>query len=345
VLPEETAAVSSSVRQVSVVIPTHNRQRLLAMTLRSVLWQRGVDLEAIVVDDGSTDDTADVVRSVADSRVRLLSHGSPRGVSSARNRGIEDARGEWIAFLDDDDLWAPDKLATQVRAATETRATWVYAGAVKIDGSQRIIGGTPPPAPDVLIARLPRWNLVPGGCSGVIVARTALSLSGVFDPRLVNLADWDLWIRLGRTGPPARAGAPLVAYRLHGEQASLDDQLILREAELVEAKHRISLDWGALHHYLAHKCLLSGRRRDALKHFLRAAARGEARPAAVAVWSLLRARLPRRLRSSYRPPDPHGRWRDQASSWLAELGETPAAVAMERPNRSMRTGSNTSQDR
>jgi glycosyltransferase involved in cell wall biosynthesis len=315
------------------------------MTLRSVLWQRGVNLEVIVVDDGSTDGTSDMVESLSDSRIRLLRNGSPRGVSSARNRGIDGAGGEWIAFLDDDDLWAPDKLSTQLRAAAQVRATWVYAGAIKIDGSQRIIGGTPPPAPDLLIARLPRWNLVPGGCSGVIVARTALSLSGVFDPRLVNLADWDLWIRLGRTGPPARAEAPLVGYRLHRGQASLDIELILKEAELVEAKHETSLDWGALHHYLAHKCLLSGKRRKALEHFARAAMRGETRPVAAAVWSLFRESLRRRFPSvAYRPPDLHAGWRDQASSWLAELGRTPPTAAPQRSEPSMRTAPQTSQD-
>src|SRR5206468_7698389 len=81
--------------QVSVVIPTHNRRVLLVRTLRTVLWQREVDFETIVVDDGSTDDTADVVTRMADPRVRLLRHRTPQGVSAARNYGIDEARGRW----------------------------------------------------------------------------------------------------------------------------------------------------------------------------------------------------------------------------------------------------------
>src|SRR5829696_624334 len=98
--------------EISVVVPTHNRSGLLAQTLRSVLWQRGVDLEVLVVDDGSTDDTAEVV-----------------------------------AVLDDDDLWAPDKLARQLAAAQATGRSWVYTGAVNIDDDLRVLGGMPPYPP------------------------------------------------------------------------------------------------------------------------------------------------------------------------------------------------------
>jgi glycosyltransferase involved in cell wall biosynthesis len=312
--------VTASNALVSIVIPTHNRSRLLTTTLRSALWQREVDLEIIVVDDGSTDDTPDLLRSVGDPRVRLLRHDPAQGVSAARNKGIEDAGGEWIAFLDDDDLWAPTKLARQLRAASDARSTWAYAGAVKIDEAERIIGGTPPPAPRDVMARLPGWSLIPGGCSGVVVARTTLARTGVFDLRLVNLADWDLWIRLARTGPPSFTNQPLVGYRVHTGQSSLDVGLILREAAILEEKHGTTVDRGALHHYLAHKCLLSGRRRDALEHFARAAMKGQARQVMSAGWSLAGGRVRRRFPSiPARPPIAHIGWRQQASPWLSEL--------------------------
>ena len=108
---------------VSVVVPTRNRSALLALTLHSVFRQQDVDLEVIVVDDASADDTAAVLRTIADPRLRLIRHETSQGVSAARNRGAAQARGEWIAFLDDDDLWAPAKLALQLRAARASGAS------------------------------------------------------------------------------------------------------------------------------------------------------------------------------------------------------------------------------
>jgi glycosyltransferase involved in cell wall biosynthesis len=318
--------VTDSSTLVSVVIPTHDRSQLLTRTLRSALWQRGIDVEIIVVDDGSTDDTAAAVRSVGDPRVRLLRHDPAQGVSTARNRGIEEARGGWIAFLDDDDLWAPSKLARQLQAARDARSTWVYAGAVKIDQAGRITGGAPPPVPREVMARLPGWSVIPGGCSGVLVERATLDHAGVFDTGLVNLADWDLWIRLARSGPPSCADEPLVGYRIHSGQSSLDIGLILREAAILEEKHRMTIDRGALHHYLAHKCLVSGRRREALSHFVRAAMQGEARQVLRAGWSLARGRARRRFpMMPTRPPIAEIAWQQQASPWLSALTTTGTA--------------------
>src|SRR5262245_16886500 len=110
---------------VSVVIPTRNRASLLERTLRSVLAQRMGDLEVVVVDDGSTDDTTSVA-GAADVRVAVVRNQTPEGVSAARNRGIAAARGSWIAFCDDDDLWSPEKLTLQLDAAQRAGAHWVY---------------------------------------------------------------------------------------------------------------------------------------------------------------------------------------------------------------------------
>ena len=305
---------------VSVVIPTHNRRDFLETAIRSVLWQRDVEFEAIVVDDGSTDGSAQMLAGIRDPRVRVLRNETADGVSAARNRGIDEARGEWVAFLDDDDVWAPDKLARQLAAAAKAGATWAYAGTVKIDPASRIVGGTPPPPPSTVMALLPRWSIVPGGCSGVIAARTVVVSVGGFDDRFVNLADWDLWSRLASTGSPGCADRPLVGYRFHTRQASLDVDLILREAGLLETKIGTTLDRGALHHYLAHKCLLAGHRGRAVEHFVRAAAAGEVRSVTAAVWSLVRERVGSGSTPRSRRSDHDGAWRSEAASWLADLG-------------------------
>jgi len=92
--------------EVSVVVPTHNRSALLAMTLRSVLRQQSVDLEVIVVDEASTDETSVMLAALGDTRVRVIRHDTPQWLAAARNHGAAEARGEWLAFIDDDDLYS-----------------------------------------------------------------------------------------------------------------------------------------------------------------------------------------------------------------------------------------------
>src|SRR2546421_12955356 len=100
--------------EATVIIPTRDRWPLLAVTLCGALAQEGVTLEVIVVDDGSVDQTPRRLAEVIDERVRVIRHPSSRGVAAARNSAIAAARGEWLAFLDDDDLWAPHKLRIQL---------------------------------------------------------------------------------------------------------------------------------------------------------------------------------------------------------------------------------------
>jgi glycosyltransferase involved in cell wall biosynthesis len=254
---------------VSVVVPTRNRSALLAMSLRSVLCQRDVDLEVIVVDEASTDDTQAMLAAIGDSRLRVLRHGSPQGVSTARNDGIEAARAEWVAFLDDDDLWAPEKLALQLHAARETGAPWVYVGHVNINMSHQVTGGAPPLPPGLLVAQLPHHNVVPGGCSGVMVSKRALSLAGHFDPRLQPLADWDLWLRLSQAGAPACVSQPLVAYRLHGSQMSLDAARVEAEFRMLSERNPHG-NPAILYRYLGWWALRVKNHREALRLFLRA---------------------------------------------------------------------------
>jgi glycosyltransferase involved in cell wall biosynthesis len=305
--------------EISAVVPTHNRRDLLQLTLRTVLGQRDVDLEVIVVDDASTDDTAAVVTGLGDPRIRLIRHDRPTGVSTARNHGAREAAGAWLAFCDDDDLWAPDKLARQLAAAAQAGRAWSYGGAVRIDPALRIMGGTPPPPPERLAERLPAWNLMPGGSSNVIVRAGMFSEAGRWDPALVNLADWDLWIRLSRLGLPAYVPEPLVGYRIHASNASANTVLVLAEAGLLDGRYGNRTDYGELHHYLAWVCLRSGRRRPAAGHFARAAAHGQVAGVARSLAGLVRGRA-RRWLGQPRPAADRA-WPEQAEAWLAPLRE------------------------
>jgi glycosyltransferase involved in cell wall biosynthesis len=317
---------------VTVVIPTRNRRGLLLLTLGTVLWQEGVRFEVVVVDDGSTDGTADMVEDLGDRRIRVLRNHAARGVSSARNKGIAEAEGRWIAFLDDDDLWAPDKLALQLRAAGEAGRSWAYAGSVNVTAEHRVIGGAPPAPPEIVAGGLVRRNLVPGGCSGVIVLADALDDVGVFDESLGFLEDWDLWIRLARSGLPAWVPRPLVGYRVHSGNTTRDTERLLSALALIEVRYGGPVDRLTFYRYLALASLRSGHRREALRHYARAAGLGDRhyllRDFVPEVWSVIGAALPgERLRSAGRRggrrPTPEMRnWWTQAKSWLELVPST-----------------------
>jgi glycosyltransferase involved in cell wall biosynthesis len=308
--------------EVSVVIPTRNRSRLLALTLRTALGQRAVDLEVLVVDDGSADDTAEMVAGLADPRIRLLRHDHPQGVSAARNRGIAEAGGAWVAFLDDDDLWAPDKLARQLEAAHQTGRTWVYTGGVNVDERLRVLDGGPPPPPDQVVQQLGRYNPVPVGASNVLVRADTLARAGRFDPGLRNNEDWDLWIRLARLGPPACVCQPLTAYRMHpASNAAADADRMLAEVAVLADRYRIPVDRAAQYRRAAWSCLRAGRRGQALRHYAAAVRAGDVTSAARAVAALLHpAPKASYLRRPFRGrAAPTRGWTTQAQVWLEQL--------------------------
>ena len=198
---------------VSVIIPTRNRRSYLLGAIESARRQEGAAVEIIVVDDGSTDGTERAVSAL--DGVRVIRHSTCRGVAAARNTGIAAAAGDWIAFLDDDDLWAPSKLRRQLDAAREAAAPWAYGTAIVIDEQQRVVEVHDAPSPDSIGDELTRYNAVPAGSSNVVVRRELLHATEGFDTALHHLADWDLWIRLTAAHLPARCCEQLVAYVRH----------------------------------------------------------------------------------------------------------------------------------
>jgi glycosyltransferase involved in cell wall biosynthesis len=305
----------------TVVIPTHNRSALLAQTLRSALNQRAVDLQVVVVDDGSSDDTPDVVARLQDRRVTLIRNERPQGVSAARNCGIAAASGEWIAFLDDDDLWAPDKLMSQLVAARRDARSWACSGSVTVTQSLEILAGAPPPTAESIVEQLPLRNVVPAGASNVVVRKDVLAEVGLFDLQLRHMSDWDLWIRLGQFGLPAVVREPLVAVRLHTSNASADTDAILCELDVVEARYAglrdgAPVDRPYVYRWAAWTYVRVGRRDRALRAYLRAAMAGDPASLGRAALALLDPALARRpLRRHL--PDPS--WEAKAAAWLREV--------------------------
>jgi glycosyltransferase involved in cell wall biosynthesis len=305
---------------ISVVVPTRNRSRLLQTTLLGILASRDVDLEVVVVDDGSTDDTQRCVAALGDPRVRVLRHDESRGVVTARNAGIEVADGTWLGFCDDDDLWAPEKLVEQLRAAAHSERRWAVAGAVgfEVDGTIRNVNN-PPTGPE-LTALLPWLNGIPGGCSNVVVRRDLLRDTGGFDPRLRVLADWELWIRLARREPPATVSSPLVGYRLHASNMSNDSRGVYAEFRLVEQlshdlRGGLPIEPHWFHHWVAHAALRARRRRTAAVGYARAATLADPKPLLASAAALMLSergwKQVRRLRNRRRPRPPAPPWLDE----------------------------------
>jgi glycosyltransferase involved in cell wall biosynthesis len=296
--------------------------------LISVLRQREVDIEVVVVDDASTDGTADMVSGLADRRLRIVRQTSPGGVSAARNRGIAEASGRWVAFLDDDDLWEPQKLALQLEAATRSSRTWVYTGDVNVDDDLRVLSAFAPPTPEQVIERLHRYNPVPSGASNVIVQAHALEEAGPFDPDLKRTEDWDMWIRVARTGPPAFVPRPLVAYRFHAANIAGDTIAIVEEADRLAARYGIPVDRPAMQRRAAWVALRAGDRRRALRHYARAVAMGDLRSAARAAVALVHPAVGSNRVFGLLPESPSDNARRrEAQEWLDDLSRLEATAS------------------
>jgi glycosyltransferase involved in cell wall biosynthesis len=283
-----------------------------------VLRQQSIEVEVIVVDDASTDDTPAMLAALGDARVRVVRHDKPEWLAAARNRGAAEARGEWMAFVDDDDLWAPDKLARQLDAARESGRDWVYAGAVNIEG-ERIVYSRPPLPPDRVVEALPRYNPIQGGGSNILVRRATWLRAGPFETRLRSGEDWEMSIRLAKLGPPAWVCRPLIAKRIHPSNMSLDTDEIVRAVRFIEGLHGTNADWARVRRWLAERHLRSGRRSAALVAFARAAATGQVCGVAADLSSLVRGSVERRFRIA--PPNGvrgADTWAAAAAEWLRE---------------------------
>jgi glycosyltransferase involved in cell wall biosynthesis len=257
---------------VSVVIPTHARCQILQRTLRSVLEQEDVDLEVVVVDDGSADGTPDMLAALTDPRVRALRHETPKGVGAARNAGIGVARGRWLAFLDDDDLWAPRKLVEQLRAVEQDgEARWSAVGTVTVDGQLRPLVRQPGLSVRDVRRLLLSDNQVPGGGSGVLAERALVVEVGMFDELLVQSTDWDLWIRLALASPVAFVPELHLAYVQHGANVSRFTGGMRADFDRIRDKYadersQLGVRWpdDYWERYIAETEMRSGRRREAL---------------------------------------------------------------------------------
>jgi glycosyltransferase involved in cell wall biosynthesis len=241
---------------VSVIIPTYNRGALLVEAVESALAQRRPPDEILVVDDGSRDDTAARMAAYGE-RVRYVRQANA-GPSAARNHGFRLARGEYLALLDSDDLWTPDRLERQLEVLQRHPETDVVFGREVLfsDGQpdldwnlhdpevRRVLAQTTGPLSPVL-PLLIRENVVP--TSTALFRRALLDRAGGIDESLRQAEDWDLWLRFALAGARfAHVPAPLCRRRMHDSNLIHDKEARMQATLAVLERHLPQLgDWRA----------------------------------------------------------------------------------------------------
>jgi glycosyltransferase involved in cell wall biosynthesis len=184
--------------KVSVIIPTYNRAYLVKRAIDSVTKQTFQDIEIIIVDDASTDNTENIIKTLNDKRILYIKHKERKGASAARNTGIENAQGEYIAFLDSDDEWLPQKLAKQLKVFNNSSRNLglVYTACMEIEDSKQKRTIIPRCRGNVI------ENLLVSNCVGYIVTalvrKECFNETGLFDEQLSCSEDWDMWIRIAQ---------------------------------------------------------------------------------------------------------------------------------------------------
>jgi glycosyltransferase involved in cell wall biosynthesis len=265
---------------VSVIIPNYNYAQYLPQALDSVVAQTYPNVEIIVVDDGSTDESHAILRKYRD-RIRLFQQ-HREGVSVARNRGAQESKGELIAFLDADDLWLPTKLERQVAKFIEDPDIGlVHCGWEAIDKSgvvsdPHLDGMDGWVAKELLLLRRPAVHVVG---SGAVVTRDVFEKIGGFDTRLSTSADWDFSYRVAISRRVAFVPEVLVQYRQHGTNMHANIRLMEHDTLLAFSKAFTSgnreiqqlrrQSYGNLHMILAGSFFRAGQKADFARHALK----------------------------------------------------------------------------
>ena len=237
-------------RLVSIVMPAYNAERYIAHSIRSAIDQTHPRWELIVVDDGSTDRTAEIVRSFlsADERIKYI-YQQNGGQASARNTGIRNSLGDLIAFLDSDDLWDSEKLALQIKRIEETKADLVFSDAFIFSVDENVQGGTTFSAicPQFIYGRYEGWdafkllfayNRIP--TLTVLTRKDVLHKVGLFDEdrKYQNCEDYDLWLNLAKHGAVFWGMKEKLAhYRRHASSMMNNDSRLLKPMVAVVRKH------------------------------------------------------------------------------------------------------------
>ena len=238
--------------QVSIIIPAYNAAKTIAETLDSVFAQTFSDFEIILINDGSTDETAAIVQRYDDPRL-LMFHYTNGGLATARNRGIQKAKGRYLIFLDADDLWTPNKLETHVNALVQAerenpKAAVVYSWSYFLDHqTQQCFHDRSVSHQGHVLREILQHNFITSG-SNLMVSRAAVEATGDFCQDFEGAADWHYWIRLAKQWDYVLVPERQVFYRQHATSMSSSVVKMEREQKMALEDQCLSLpsDWQAI---------------------------------------------------------------------------------------------------
>ncbi|MBW4427332.1 MAG: glycosyltransferase [Nostoc desertorum CM1-VF14] len=257
--------ISEKLPKISVIIPAYNSEKTIGHTIQSVLNQTFTDLELIVINDGSQDLTLKIVTQIKDPRIKVFSY-SNAGGNISRNRGLQRAVGEFVSFLDADDLWTPDKLQSQLKALQENATAQVaYSWTDYINTNDEfILSGKRVNVNGNVYENLLLNNFLENG-SNPLICRKALIKLGGFDESLSAAQDWDMWLRLASKFDFICVPSVQILYRISANSVSCN--LVRQEKSCLQVleraykerpsalKHSWNLSLANLYKYLVCKAL------------------------------------------------------------------------------------------
>jgi glycosyltransferase involved in cell wall biosynthesis len=225
------------VPKVSVIIPTYNRVEALGRAIKSVLAQNFQDFEIIVIDDAPQGYAQEVIASFDDQRIKYIRHDVNKGDGASRNTGILNSRGDYLAFLDDDDEWLPNKLQMQIDVLTNSPAKvgGVYTGTQIVDGAIGKILRTYIPKGGV--SSFEEICTISIATSSVMLKRECFEKVGLFDEAIPYCSDYDMWVRISKEFELACIKEPLVKYSAVGNKISNDYEKVIKGSEILISKY------------------------------------------------------------------------------------------------------------
>lgn len=269
--------LNNSHPKVSVILPTYNRAHLIGRAIQSVLAQTYQDFELIIIDDGSTDNTEEIVKSINDERIIYILHKENKGPSAARNTGIKASKGEYIAFQDSDDEWLPEKLEKQIEAfEIDPESGIIYTDMLRIDKEGAIKYWHSPTVScgQIINPKTMDYQVMGLGIVSTLIKRECFNKAGYFEESFSILEDLEFFIRLSKHCHFHHIKNPLVKYYATDGVSSNNKTLHIMRKVLLE---KYLDDFGKNKKFLANQYFLigyalqsCGRFADAKSYFIKA---------------------------------------------------------------------------